>query len=354
MSETYEQYKVDLDGILGDPEEPFPNLKKVKVEAQPLPLEPGYVRVRLRAATVNWRDLLVVENSPLYIPTHQGLVPLGDGAGEIVEISPKGSLWSVGDRVITVPNCGWKQGYDVADFDPVSGYGSSNVDGTLSKFMIVRDDGIVKAPSNLSWEEAACLPVAGGSAWNALFHGPTPVKPGDFVLTEGTGGLSTFAIQIASAAGASVISTSSSDDKLEVAKKLGATYTINYTKHPKWSEKVLELTGNRGVDHVVDVIGLPTAAEAVRSLRTGGQVTFIGFLGGQAPPPDLVNTLLAGGKTARGMLAASKPMIEELVRAVEMNNIHPQIGQVFDWNEARKAYAALASGSVVGKVVIRI
>ncbi|KAL6786347.1 putative alcohol dehydrogenase [Trichoderma sp. SZMC 28012] len=329
MSETYEQYKVDLDGILGDPEEPFPNLKKVKVEAQPLPLEPGYVRVRLRAATVNWRDLLVVENSPLYIPTHQGLVPLGDGAGEIVETSPKGSLWSVGDRVITVPNCGWKQGYDVADFDPVSGYGSSNVDGTLSKFMIVRDDGIVKAPSNLSWEEAACLPVAGGSAWNALFHGPTPVKPGDFVLTEGTGGLSTFAIQIASAAGAS----------------LGATYTINYTKHPKWSEKVLELTGNRGVDHVVDVIGLPTAAEAVRSLRTGGQVTFIGFLGGQAPPPDL---------KARGMLAASKPMIEELVRAVEMNNIHPQIGQVFDWNEARKAYAALASGSVVGKVVIRI
>ncbi|KAL6808143.1 hypothetical protein V8C40DRAFT_278949 [Trichoderma camerunense] len=314
MSETYEQYKVDLDGILGDPEEPFPNLKKVKVEAQPLPLEPGYVR-----------------NSPLYIPTLQGLVPLGDGASEIS-----------------------KQGYDVADFDPVSGYGSSNVDGTLSKFMIVRDDGIVKAPSNLSWEEAACLPVAGGSEWNALFHGPTPVKPGDFVLTEGTGGLSTFAIQIASAAGASVISTSSSDDKLEIAKKLGATYTINYTKHPKWSEKVLELTGNRGVDHVVDVIGLPTAAEAVRSLRTGGQVTFIGFLGGQAPPPDLVNTLLADGKIARGMLAASKPMIEELVRAVEMNNIHPQIGQVFDWNKARKAYAALASGSVVGKVVIRI
>lgn len=196
MSETYEQYKVDLDGILGDPEEPFPNLKKVKVEAQPLPLEPGYVRVRLRAAAVNWRDLLVVENSPLYIPTHQGLVPLGDGAGEIVEISSKGSLWSVGDRVISVPNCGWKQCYDVADFDPVSGYGSSNVDGTLSKFKIVRDDGIVKAPSNLSWEEAACLPVAGGSAWNALFHGPTPVKPGDFVLTEGTGGLSTFAIQV--------------------------------------------------------------------------------------------------------------------------------------------------------------
>ncbi|KAL7781867.1 hypothetical protein V8C43DRAFT_327566 [Trichoderma afarasin] len=319
MSETYEQYKVDLDGILGDPGEPFPNLKKVKVVAQPLPLEPGYVR-----------------NSPLYIPTHQGLVPLGDGAGEIVEISSTGSLWSVGDRVITVPNCGWKQGYDVADFDPVS------------------DDGVVKAPSNLSWEEAACLPVAGGSAWNALFRGPTPVKPGDFVLTEGTGGLSTFAIQIASAAGASVIWTSSSHDKLEVAKKLGATYTINYTKHPKWSEKVLELTGNRGVDHVVDVIGLPTAAEAVRSLRTGGQVTFIGFLGGQAPPPDLVNTLLAGGETARGMLAASKPMIEELVRAVEMNNIHPQLGQVFDWNEARKAYATLASGSVVGKVVIRI
>lgn len=94
-----------------------------------------------------------------------------------------------------------------------------------------------------------------------------------------------------------MISTSSSDDKLEIAKKLGATYTINYTKYPKWSEKVLEFTGNRGVDHVVDVIGLPTAAEAVRSLRTGGQVTFIGFLGGQAPPPDLVNTLLAGGKT---------------------------------------------------------
>ncbi|KAL7904126.1 putative alcohol dehydrogenase [Trichoderma velutinum] len=268
--------------------EPFPNLKKVKVEAQPLPLEPGYVRGRLRAATVNWRDLLVVENSPLYIPTHQGLVPLGDGAGEIVEISSKGSLWSVGDRVITVPNCGWKQGCDVSDFDPVSGYGSSNVDGTLSKFMIVRDDGVVKAPSNLSWEEVACLPVAGGSAWNALFHGPTPVKPGDFVLTEGTGGLSTFAIQIASATGASVISTSASDDKLELAKKLGATYTINYTKYPKWSEKY----------HVVDVIGLSTAAEAVRSLRTGGQV--------------------------------------------------------FNWNEIRKDYAALASGSVVGKVVIRI
>ncbi|KKP04903.1 alcohol dehydrogenase [Trichoderma harzianum] len=342
MSETYEQYMVDLDGVFGDSEEPFPTIKKVKVEARPLPLEPGYVRVRLRAATVNWRVFIVVENPPLYIPTHQVFVPLSDGAGEIVEISSKGSLWSVGERVITVPNCGWKQGYDVADFDPVSSYGSSNIDGTLSKFMIVRDDGIVKAPSNVSWEEAVCLPVAGGSAWNALFHGPTPVKPG---------GLSTFAIQLQQLAGRSfprllrMISW-------KWPKDLGATYTINYTKHTKWSEKGLEFTGNRGVDHVVDVIGLPTAAEAVRSLRTGGQVTFIGFLGGQAPPPDLVNTLLAGGKA--GMLAASKPMIEELVRAVEMNNIHPQIGQVFDWNEDRKAYAALASGSVVGKVVIRI
>jgi NADPH:quinone reductase-like Zn-dependent oxidoreductase len=311
----YEQYKVDLNGSLGETIQPFPNLKKVTVQARPLPAAAGYVRIRLHAASVNWRDLLVVENSPLYVPTHQGIVPLGDGAGKVVEVSSGGSKWSIGDRVITLPNCSWQQGFEVVDFVPTAGYGSSDVDGTLSHFMTVRDEGIVRAPDNLSWEEAACLPVAGGSAWNALFHGPSALKPGHTVLTEGTGGVSTFAIQVghefklilfsiltiismklAAAAGAIVISTSSSDEKLKIAKKLGATYTINYQERPQWGDAALKLTKGRGVDHVIDVIGLVTAGEAVKALRTGGQLTLLGFLGGQHPPPDLVNTLLAGGK----------------------------------------------------------
>jgi NADPH:quinone reductase-like Zn-dependent oxidoreductase len=316
--ESFEEYKVDVNGSIGGVAvegTPFPTLKRVVTTLPKPTLGFGQVRIRMHAASVNWRDLLVVENSPLYVPTTQGLVPLGDGAGEVVEISTSGSKWSIGDRVILTPNSAWLRGTDVSDFMPLAGNGSAALDGTLSQYITVREDILVRVPDHLSWEEAAAIPITASTAWNALFCGPMITKAGSVILTEGTGGVSSMVIQVrsagaisilnlkfltsmqlAAAAGATVIATSSSDEKLEIAKKLGAKYLINYTKTPDWGARALELTGGKGVDHVVDVIGIPTAPNALKALRQGGLVTFVGFIGGQGKLPGIVNALIAGGK----------------------------------------------------------
>ncbi|KAH8805123.1 NAD-P-binding protein [Xylogone sp. PMI_703] len=349
----YEQYQVNLKNALGN--SPSETLTLTKKSDLTLPSEKGYVMIKIHAAALNWVDLLVAANSPLYLPTTDGLVPLGDGAGEVIETSGGQSKWSMGDRVIFAPNKAWLQGEDTKEFVATAGVGSGTEHGILSQYVIAHEDRLVRAPANLTWEEAACLSIAGGTAWNALFCGPMQLKPGMTVLTEGTGGVSSMAIQLAKSVGANVIATSSSDKKLEVAKKLGATQTINYKTHEKWGEEALRLTKGVGVDMVVDVIGLKTAEQGVKALRQGGLISFVGFLGGvDTAPPDTVNALLLGGKLARGILGASRKMVEDLCRAVETQNIHPPVAKVFGWNEVHEAYASLTSGSVTGKVVIKV
>lgn len=232
-------------------------------------------------------------------------------------------------------------------------FGGGEVHGTLQQWMVVDDEQVVRAPRNLELEEAAALVTAGATAVNAFFFGPTKVRRGDVVLTQGTGGVSCFAIQLATAIGATVIATSSSDEKLKVAKRLGAKHLINYKTTPDWDDEVLRITGGKGVDHVVEVGGSQTIVKSIRSLRPGGLVTIIGILS-HGPSADLVPLLLFGGKTARGSLAASREMVEELVRLVEEHDIHPVISKSFDFDHALEALECLKGQSNVGKIIVRI
>ena len=207
----------------------------------------GQAVVRMRAASLNYRDLLIVRNQ-YGSPARPGLVPLSDGAGEVVEVGAGVTRIKVGDRVAGIFHQRWLDG-DLTDEAAKSALGG-DLDGVLAEYRAFDADGLVVLPDSLNFEVAATLPCAAVTAWNALMCGPRPVRPGDAVLTLGTGGVSVFAIQFAKAAAARVISTSSSDDKLALARQHGAAETINYKSTPDWEKEVQRLTGGRGVEHV--------------------------------------------------------------------------------------------------------
>ena len=224
------------------------------------------------------------------------------------------------------------------------------IDGVLAEYVVFEQDGVVPIPSHLSFEEAATLPCAGVTAWNALYAG-RPLRTGETVLVLGTGGVSIFALQFARAAGARVIATSSSDEKLEKAKALGASDTVNYQRHPEWHEQVLALTGGRGVDHVVEVGGAGTLGRSVEAARIGGQVHLIGVLtGGEINPTPILrrNTLL------RGIYVGSRQMFAAMNSAIALHELRPVIDRVFPFDAARDAYHYMKTQRHVGKIVIRI
>ena len=228
----------------------------------------------------------------------------------------------------------------------------SPLDGMLSEYAVLDQDGVVALPDSLGYEAAACLPCAGVTAWHALFGVGRPIVPGDTVLVLGTGGVSILALQLARAAGARVVVTSSSDDKLARAQALGATDAINYARNPQWDEDVLRVTGGRGADCVVEIGGAGTLARSFRSLARGGKVALIGFLGGPqgdtAPYP-----LMMKAGSLHGVFVGDRPMFEALLRAVTVNRIEPVVDRVFGFDEAAAAYAVHAAGAF-GKVVIRV
>jgi NADPH:quinone reductase-like Zn-dependent oxidoreductase len=264
---------------------------------QPGPVE---VLVRMRAASLNFRDLLIVADSPNY-PVHAttGLVPCSDGAGDVAAIG-EGSQWNVGDRVILAQNHAWLNGGQ-ENFVLEKALGGGSMQGVLSQYRVVEDQWLVPMPKNLSFEEAASLPTAGGSAVHALFYSGI-VKEGSLdltgktVLVQGTGGVSIFALQLASAAGARVIVTSSSDQKLEMAGELGANELVNYKSTPEWAEEVLKVTNRKGVDLVVEVGGAGTIQQSLKATRFTGTVAVIGILTASAQA-DLVPQILYGAKT---------------------------------------------------------
>lgn len=307
----------------------------------------GQVLVRMRAASLNYRDLLVARGS---IPRGAGLanlVPLSDGAGEVVEIGPDVTRFRVGERVAGIVMQSWLAG-TIGVRDRASTLGSA-IDGVLAEYVRFEEDGLVPLPQHLTFEEAACLPCAALTAWQALFCA-RPLLPGQSVLLQGLGGVAVFALQFAHAAGARVIVLSASRERLDHALALGAAEVVNYAETPEWQESVLTLTGGRGADHVLELGGPGTLQRSLEACRIGGVVHLIGMADGQAIDPAAI---LSREVTLRGVFAGSREMFDAMNRAIAYLALQPEIDRVFPFAETRTAYRHLESQLNVGKVVIR-
>jgi NADPH:quinone reductase-like Zn-dependent oxidoreductase len=317
----------------------FDGLKRGERD-QPTP-GPGQALVRMRAASLNFRDLAILSGKYMRGPVTQDTIPLSDGAGEVVSVGAGVRSLKVGDRVVAT----FTQGR------PPDALGSP-LDGVLTEFAAFDEDGLLKIPPHLSFEEAATLPCAGVTAWNALMEGKT-LRAGETVLTLGTGGVSVIALQLAKIAGARVIITSSSEEKLARARKLGADEGINYKQHPDWEKKVLELTDGQGADHVVDLGGVGTLPHSYQSVGFGGEIALIGVM--TRPEGDLSPyPLMFKNATLRGIFVGPRPHFEGLMRAVAVNELKPVVDRVFPFEQAVEAYQYLKSAQHFGKVAIKI
>jgi len=309
----------------------------------------GQVLVRMRAASLNYRDLMVATGRYAQGSMPNGLVPVSDGAGEVIEVGPDVDRVKAGDRVAGIFMQTWLGG-EMTPRDNGSALGGT-VDGVLAEYRLFDQDGLVLVPSHLSFEEGATLPCAAVTAWNALY-GARPLVAGQSVLVLGTGGVSIFALQLAHAAGARVIATSSRDAKLHRAAALGASDGINYRTGPDWEKEVLRLTDGRGVDHVIEVGGAGTLPRSIAATRLGGQVHMIGsaFTGGDIDPVPVMRR----GLVLRGVRVGSREMFEAMNRAIALHGLRPEIDRTFPFEAARDAYRYLESQAHLGKVVIGI
>ena len=310
---------------------------------------PGQIVVRVHAAALNYRDLMIV------LGHHGGTtppdrIPMSDGAGEVVGVGEGVSRVKVGDRVAGLFFQTWLDG-GIRAAHHASALGGAQ-DGMLAEYVTLSAEGIVKLPDWMTYEEGASLPCAAVTAWNGLVE-QGHLTAGETVLLQGTGGVSMFALQIAKAHGARVILTSSSDEKLQRAKALGADEVVNYRTTPGWDKAVWALTGKQGVDHVVEVGGPGTLAKSLQAARHGGHIAQIGVLSDVeakvSPMPILGKSLHVSG-----IYVGSRAMFERLLLALTVGQIHPIIDRVFPFAEAQAAYAYLQSGAHFGKVVIRV
>jgi len=311
------------------------------------------VIVEMKAWSLNYRDLAMPHGGYIAndkVKTSPPLIPLSDGAGVVVKVGDGVTRWAVGDRVMPCFFQDWVDG-DLTRSQISSALGGA-IDGLLAERVALPEHGLVRIPNDYSFEQAATFPCAAVTAWQALTSANT--RPGDTVLLLGTGGVSIFALQLAKAFGAKVIITSSSDEKLERARAMGADEVINYRTMPQWHEEVLRLTGGEGVDHVLEVGGAGTLAKSMQATRVSGTVSLIGILSGPkdgnpSPLPALFNRL-----TIRGIYVGSRKMFEDLTRALVVNRIHPVIDRSFEFAETVEAYRHLQSGKHFGKVTIVI
>lgn len=316
-----------------------------RVEPKP---NSGQVLVKMHAASLNYRDLLVTKGA-YGTKQYKPIIPLSDGVGEVIAIGENVTRVQVGDRVAGI----FMQKFISGELTPEksnSALGGA-IDGVLAESVVFDEQGVVKVPEHLSDEQAATLPCAAVTAWNALIV-EGQLKAGDTVLLQGTGGVSIFGLQFAKITGSQVILISSSDEKLEKAQQLGADIGINYKTTPDWDEEVWRLTNKRGVDHVVEVGGAGTLSKSVRAVRYGGKVALIGVLTGKAGE---VNTISILHKHVRvqGIYVGSRDMFEAMNRAIAQHQLQPVVNRVFSFNEAKEALAYLESGAHFGKVVIR-
>ena len=306
----------------------------------------GEILIKISAASLNYRDLAVLGGNyiaGLPLP----LVPASDACGTVVALGDGVTQWKLGDRVTPVYTQGWHDGKPSPQqrFRQTLG---APLAGVLQQYIVVPADDAVAPPASLSDIEAATLPIAALTAWSALQEGA--VKPGDTVLLQGTGGVSLFALQFAKAAGARVIITSSSDEKLERVKTLGADVTINYSKHPDWENKVKEATGGRGVDIVVETGG-STLPQSLAATAFGGFVAIVGFVAGYEATISL-RQLIGPMIRVQGIAVGSKRGFEQMNRAIEQNCIKPVIDSVYTLDQAKAAFRHMESGAHFGKVAI--
>jgi NADPH:quinone reductase-like Zn-dependent oxidoreductase len=314
---------------------------------QPVPGH-GEVVVKVRAASVNYRDLLVVKglyNPRLPLPR----IPFSDGAGEVIAVGSGVSRVKEGDRVAGIFMQKWLSG-ELTEAGVKSALGGE-IDGMLAEYAVLPEEGVVHLPDHLSYEEAATLPCAAVTAWHAVIE--TGVKPGDTVLVLGTGGVSVFALQFARLAGAQVIATSGSDAKIDKAIQLGAAQGINYKAVPDWGGRVRELTDGKGVDLVVEVGGAGTLPQSIKAVRIGGRISLIGVLTGNTGE---VNPLPLVMKKVRlqGILVGSREMFESMNRAISKTRLSPVIDRVFPFEEVGEALRTMERGAHFGKICIRI
>jgi NADPH:quinone reductase-like Zn-dependent oxidoreductase len=339
---TQQQYQFVRAGGQG----PF-TIKQVEV---PVP-QPGahQVLIRVHATSLNRRDIFVLHGQ-YPVGTRQALVPLSDGAGEVVAKGSDVTRFHVGDRVAGIFFQSWISGRPPANF-PQSALGGF-IDGMLSQYVTLDEAGVVKIPATLSYEEAATLPCAGVTAWNGLFTRGR-MQPGDYVLLEGTGGVSLLGLSLAVADGAKPIITSSHDEKLGRAKALGAVGGVNYVTTPDWEKPVMALTGGAGVQQILEVGGKDSLAHALATLGTGGHVALIGGLsgfGGNVP----VMTLMNSNVTASGIYVGSRADFEALNAFIDAHHVKPVIDKVYEFQDAAAAFDALEKGESFGKTVIRV
>ena len=311
---------------------------------------PGEVLVRVRACSLNYRDQMIALGRYVGGLTDRDVVPLSDGAGEIVEAGADVRRFRSGDRVAGTFFRNWYDGLPHPAAGPA--LGAPPADGMLADYVVLPERGVVPIAASLSFEEAATLPCAGVTAWHALMEGPRPVRPGGRVLVLGTGGVSLLALQIARAAGAEVIVTSSSDAKLVRAGALGASHGINYRTQPDWGRAAVGLAGDAGIGHVVETGGVGTLAQSMEAVGFNGEIALIGVMTvGQMSPPYM---LMGKGASIRGIFVGSGAMAERLNAAIDANGIKPAIDRVFPLEETIEAYRYQASDALFGKVVIRL
>ncbi|WP_300494562.1 NAD(P)-dependent alcohol dehydrogenase [uncultured Methylophaga sp.] len=303
------------------------------------------ILVRLHANSLNYHDYAVVKG---LWPASEKRIPMADGAGEVIEVGPNVTEFKVGDSVVSTFFPSWLSGEPVVDgFSTVPGDG---VDGYAREYVTAKAEAFTKSPSGWSHTESATLTTAALTAWRALFDF-NQLKSGDTVLLQGTGGVSIFALQFAKMAGAKVIATSSSDQKLTRLKELGADHVINYKKEPKWGFLARELNDGKGVDHVVEIGGAETLEQSLNAVRIAGQISLIGILSGQTCDINIVKTFVKQVRL-QGVLVGSRVHQQEMIKAIEVNQLKPIIDRTFALKDIVKAFEYQETNQHFGKICL--
>ncbi len=319
------------------------------VERPTLQPATGQVLIKVHAVSLNYRDLLVVlgkYNPKLALPR----IPCSDGAGEVIAVGDGVTKWRPGQRVAGIFMQNWIEGAPTAEKQ--RGALGGDIDGMIAEYVALDQSGLVEIPEHLTWEEAATLPCAGVTAWNAVVHAGH-IKASDTVVIQGTGGVSIFALQFARLLGAGVLGTSSSDEKLQRAHKLGLDSGLNYKKNPDWAPWVLEQTSGVGADLVVEVGGAGTLAQSLKAVRIGGVIAQIGVLS-QSTEPLVISPILHKQVHLQGIYVGSRANFEEMNKAIVLNSLQPSVDEVFAFHHFQNALRAMESGSHFGKLVIRV
>jgi NADPH:quinone reductase-like Zn-dependent oxidoreductase len=308
---------------------------------------PGEVLVGVRAISLNYRDLLIIKglyNPKLKLPR----IPCSDGAGEVVAVGEGVTAWKPGDRVMGIFMQNWLDG-------PLTrarsrGALGGDIDGVLADYVVLKEAGLVRVPEHLSFQEAATLPCAAVTAWNALAAGD--LKPGGTVLIQGTGGVSIFALQLARLRGARVLGVSSNYEKLQRANAMGLDAGLNYRDNPEWDRWALDQTGGEGVDLVVEVGGEGTLPRSLKAVRMGGTIAQVGVLSSAATPLQ-ISPILHKMIRIHGIYVGSRRDFVEMNRAVSLGVLRP-VGEEFHWTQAREVLARMEEGSHFGKLVLTV